>query len=157
MIGVKAGKSLLKEWAMEHLAEEGETPIIITEAIAVSQIKDLAPHFDGTGFIVHDDTALLRQVVLAPDVMIANEKMHLHSSVRQLGQFAQETDMALRHDLTELKPIVEHVAQKIDGSGFCLDAIKEIHEPPLARAARRKRSATKVRIGKEVYHGNQCR
>ena len=101
--------------AVEQQAQQFEARVGVAQTVAVGQVELLAADFGGQCLAVQDDAALLLQVVAAPNVVVADEEMHFHPEVRQLGHLAQKARVALGHDGLELVPEVEHVAQQVDG------------------------------------------
>ena len=98
-----------------------------------------------------NESALVLQVSVCPDVVVAGEEMHLHTHVGQFGQLAEEARVALRHHVAPLAPEVEHVAEEVDGARLCLYAVKETNQPSLLRAAVVDGPRAKVGIAKEIY------
>ncbi len=101
----------------------------------MGQIELLAIDFCGEGLFVQNQSALLCEVIVAPDIVVACEEMHLHTHIRQLRQLAQEAGIALGYHRLELIPEVEHIAHQVDGIGLELNLFQEIHQSAFLCAA----------------------
>ena len=118
---------------MEQESQQLESRIRVAQSVAVCQVELLAVDFGSQRLTVQDDAAFLLEVIAAPDVVVADEEVHFHAEVRQLGQFAQEARVAFGHDGLEFVPEVEHVAQQVDGRSLVLDAVQEADQPAFLR------------------------
>ena len=94
----------------------------------------MAIYFGGLWLFVQDDTTLLLQVFVCPDVVVAREIMTLHSHICQLGNLAEEARKALRYHVAVFIPEVKHVAQQVDGGSLLLDAVEEAHQSAFLHA-----------------------
>ena len=77
----------------------------------MGKVELFAVDFRSERFAVDDDSAFFSQVVSAPNVVVAGEEVYFHAYVRQFGQLAEKTGVALGHNRTELVPEVEHISQ----------------------------------------------
>jgi hypothetical protein len=80
-------------------------------------------------------STFLDEVVAAPLVVVALEKVHFHSHVGQFAYFAKKACVSFRHDIGVFKPEVEHVAEHIDGFCLVLYGVKEVDETALMGAS----------------------
>ena len=106
-----------------------EFPVAVTQSVSVSQEKLLSVNLTGQRFPVNDDSTFLFQVIPAPDIVVADEEMYLHSQIRQFRQLSQEAGIPLGNHQFELIPEVEHVAQQVYGCRLMLDAVQKVHQP----------------------------
>ena len=150
--GVYAGKEPLQDGVVEHGPQGAELPVGVAQSVAVGEVEELASELHGHGAVVHDGAALLGEVVLAPDVVVADEEVHLHAAVGELAHLAEEAGVALGHHVAVLEPEVEDVAQHIHGRGLLLYLVEEVDQPPLAGTHRGECAAAQVCIGDEVNH-----
>ena len=150
--GVYACKHPLQYGVVEHAAQEAELTVGISQAIAMGKVEHLTSYLNRKGFVVHDYAALLDQIVLAPDVVVADEEVHLHSSVGELAHLTEKSCVALGHHVAVLKPEVKHVPQHVYCRGLVLYGVKEVYQPPLAGTHRGECAAAQVCIGDEVNH-----
>ena len=97
--------------------------------------ENLAIDFGGKRLFVENDTTFLLQIVIGPDVMVADEEMHLHPIISQFGEFAEKAAVTSWHHIFVFIPEIEHVAQKINGSRLMLDAVEKAHQTALVHAA----------------------
>ena len=107
---------------------------MVAQAVAVGQIEYLSVYFGGYRLGVEGDAALLLEVIVGPDVVVAGEEVHLDAHVRQLGKLAEEARVALWHNVFVLVPEVEHVAEQVHGGGFRLYVVEETHQAAFLRA-----------------------
>ena len=96
-----------------------------------TQSEEAAVDVHHAALRVERDTTFLLQIVAHPQVVVAREEMHLHAHVRQLANLSQQAGVALGHHGLVLVPEVKDVAEQIDGGGFVLDAVEEVHQPAL--------------------------
>ena len=135
---------------VEHGAEKLELAVAAPQSVAVGEVKELPVEVHHQAVPMHRHAAFLLEIVVHPKVVVAREEMHLNAHVRQLADFAEQARVAFRHHRAVFVPEVEHVAQQVHGGRLVLDAIEEIHEAALLRAAVRNGKAAKVRVGKEI-------
>ena len=83
------------------------------------------------GVIHHMRSQLLFEVIAHPHIMISLEEINLYPFVCQLGHLSLETHIALGYHMTILKPIIEHISQKVDGLGIGCNCIQPSHQPTL--------------------------
>ena len=95
----------------------------------MAEVEEAAVDFHHAALRVKRDATFLLQIVAHPQVVVARKEVHLHAHVRQFANLAQQAGVTLGHHGLVLVPEVEDVAEQIDGGGFMLDAIKEVHQP----------------------------
>jgi hypothetical protein len=61
------------------------------------------------------------EVVVNPDVVVADKPDYAYATVGKLGELAEEAHEATRHDIAVFVPVIEYVAQQKDCVGFLLD------------------------------------
>ena len=147
---MQGGEEALHRAAVEQQAQQLEARIGVAQAVAVGQVELLAADFGGQRLAVQDDATLPFQVVAAPDVVVADEEVHFHPEVRQLGHLAQEARVALGHDGLELVPEVEHVAQQVDGRSLVLDAVQEADQAAFLCPSVGDGEGAQMGVGEEV-------
>ncbi len=59
---------------------------------------------------MEEHTAFAMETIKRPNAVIANEVMHLNTSVGKVGQLAEEARVAFRYYVAPFVPEVEHVA-----------------------------------------------
>lgn len=96
------------------------------------------------------DTAFLLQIAVHPDVVVANEIVHLHACIGQFGEFPEETRVSFRSNILVFCPEIEHVAKEIYGGSFVLYLVEEAHKATLLSALVLLCPGTKVCVGEEV-------
>ena len=97
------------------------------------------------------NTALTLQIAEHPYIVVAYEIVYLHTAVCQFGYLTQETGIAFGHNIFVLIPVVEHVAQHINGLRLILDVIKETHQTAFLHTAVINGPGAQMRIGNEIY------
>lgn len=75
--------------------------------------------------VKHREADLVAQVVKQPHVVVAGDPGDFHARVGQLGQLAQEADVATGDDILVLIPVVKDVAQQEQLGGIGLDAVQK--------------------------------
>ena len=132
-----------------------ELPVAAAKPIAVGEEEYLAAYFHCAFLVVEYYAAFLREIVLLPQIMVANEEMDFHTRIGQFADFTEQTGIAARYDGLVLIPEVEYIAKQIYCGGFVLDAVKKVHKSPLLRALMADGKATKVGVGDEIdgFHG----
>ena len=95
---------------MEDAPDEFETFGRIAQTVAMCQEEDLAIELGGLRLLVEDDTTLLFQIAISPDVVVACKVMHLDTHIGEFGDFSQKTGEALGHHIFIFVPEIEHVA-----------------------------------------------
>ena len=130
-----AGEECLQGATVEHGPEQLEFLVVVAQPVTMCQIELLAIELHGHRFAVEDDTALAREVVAAPDVMVPDEEMHLYTHVGQFGELAEKAGVAFGYHQSEFVPEVKHITQQIYGCSFVLDAVEEIDHSALLSAA----------------------
>lgn len=144
------GKEAAQQTTVEEATQASKSFVGIAQTIAMSQIEFLSHDFEGLGAAMDDDTTFLGEVVVAPPVVVARKEVHLHPSIGKLGEFAQETCVSFGHHMAKLVPIVEHIAQQVDGRRLVFDAVEEVHQPSLVHTPMGNGSRAQMGIGKEV-------
>ena len=129
--GMKCRECQLAELVMEDALDELEALAWVAQAVAMGQEEQLAVDLRRLRLLMQYHAALLLQVLIGPDVMVAGEVMHLDTHVGQFGYLAEKAREALRHHILVFVPEVEHVAQQVDGCCLLLDGVEESHEPAL--------------------------
>ena len=147
---MQGGEEALHRVAVEQHAQHLEARVRVAQTVAVGQVELLTADFGGQRLAMQDDAALPLQVVAAPDVVVADEEVHLHPEVRQFGHLAQEARVALGHDGLEFVPEVEHVAQQVDGGCLVLDAVQESDQAAFLRPSVGDGERAQVGVGEEV-------
>ena len=89
------------------------------------QEECLTFYINALWLVVHDNAALPGEVVFAPDIMVAGEEVYGYAGIGQLGQFAQQTGVALGNGIAVLEPEVEYIAQHVQALGLWLYLIQE--------------------------------
>ena len=92
------------------------------------QEKCLAVEVEGERLAMKNHPTFLLQVSIRPDVVVANEIMHLDTAVGQFGQFAKEACVSLGNNMAVFIPEVEHVAKKIDSLCVLLYLVKKTYQ-----------------------------
>ena len=129
--GMDAGEEALTQAIVEDAAQELELAVLAAQPVAMAQVEEAAVDVHHAALRVERDATFLLQVVAHPQVVVAREEMHLHAHVRQLAYLAQQAGVALGHHGLVLVPEVKDVAEQVDGGGFVLDAVEEVHQPAL--------------------------
>jgi hypothetical protein len=111
-------EQLLAYLVVEDGTYDLERRIRVTHAVAVCQEECLAVEVEGERLAMNYDTTFLLKVTISPDVVIANEVMHLYTAVGQFGQLAKEACESLGDNMAVFVPEVEHVSKEIDS--FCV-------------------------------------
>lgn len=73
---------------------------------------------------IDDSPERLREIILHPHVVVARKIMNLNPLRVQLLQTGEQRDVAFRHHVAVLEPIVEDVAQKEKMLKFILLILK---------------------------------
>ena len=129
--GMDAGEEALAQAIVEDAAQEFELAVLAAQPFAMAQVEEAAVDIHHAALRVERDATFFLQVVAHPQVVVAREEMHLHAHVRQLAYLAQQAGVTLGHHGLVLVPEVKDVAEQIDGGGFVLDAVEEVHQPAL--------------------------
>ena len=108
--GMERRESPLTGAIMKNTLDKFEALIGITQPVAMCQEEDLAIKLSGLRLLVEDNTALLFQITVSPNVVVACEVMHLDTHIGEFGEFSQEAGEALGHHIFVFVPEVEHVA-----------------------------------------------
>ena len=95
---------------VEDALDELKTLVGIAQSVAMCQEKDLAIEFSSLRLLVENDTTLLFQIAIGPDIVVACEIMHLNPHVGEFGEFTQEASKTFGHYIFIFVPEVEHVA-----------------------------------------------
>ena len=74
---------------MENGAQKAERLAVVAQSVAMCQEECLALNLNNLWLIVHDNAALLGQVIFAPDVVIASKEVNGNAHVGKLCQLAQ--------------------------------------------------------------------
>ena len=148
---MERGKHELAEAVVEHGTYQFELLVGIAQTVAVGQVEHLAVDFGGDRLLVQYYSALLLQVVVGPDVVVAGEVVHLHTHVGKLRELAQKASVATRHHILVFIPEVEHVAKQVYGAGLLLDRVKEAHEAALLHALVRNGPRAEVGVAQKIY------
>ena len=82
--------------------------------------------------------------------MVADEEMYLDTSVCQFRNLAEQPCVAFGDDVLVFVPVVEDVAEQVDGGCLLFDFIKEVDEPSLVCPAVLQRTRAEVGIGEEI-------
>lgn len=85
---MKRRKGPLTGAIVEDALDEFETLVRIAQTIAMCQEENLAVDLCRFGLLVEDNTTLLFQIAIGPDVVIAREIMHLDTHVSQFRDFS---------------------------------------------------------------------
>lgn len=150
--GGYTGKQPLQHGIVKHAAQESELAVGVTQPIAMSQIEEFALDIYSHRFIMHDDTTLLGEILLAPEVVVTDEKVHLYTMVGEFAHLAQEAGKPLRHHVAVFEPEVEYVAQHIHGRSLVLYRIEEIDQTAFTHTHRGECAAAQVCVGDEINH-----
>ena len=124
----------LADAVVEDGTYEAEFTVGIAQSVAVGEEERASVDFGGQRLPVDDDTTLLLEIAVCPDVVVAGKEMDFDTHVCQFGQFAEETGVATGHDITVFVPEVKHVAKEIDGGGLVLDAVEETDQTAFVHA-----------------------
>ena len=154
--GMNGGEEHLQHSVVQHAPQKTVLEIAAHIAlVAMGQKENFVVQLYGVGMTVNNHTTLLLEIIATPGVVVAGEEMHLYASVGELGYFTQETGEALGNDQFELVPVIEHIAQQINGGSTLFDTVEEIHQPALLGARVLQGTTAKVSIGQEIYvlHG----
>ena len=100
---------------------------------------------------MHNHAALLLEIVVHPQVVVARKEVYFNTVVREFGNLSQQPCVAFRHDVAVLVPEVEDVAEQVYRGSFVLDAVEEVYEPSFLHASVRYGEAAEVCVGDEVY------
>src|SRR5574344_2640816 len=120
---------------MEETAEHLEVFVGVTQSVAVPQVEHFTVNFGCDRFLVKNNAALLLQISVAPDVVVAQKVMHLYAEICQFRELTQKSSIAFGHHIFIFVPEVEHVAQQVNGVSFVLDAVEKLDKPAFLRAA----------------------
>ena len=129
--GMYGRKHPLAHGRMEDAANELKRLTWVAQSVAVGQEEHLSIDLCRFRLLVQDDTTLLLQIIVGPDIVVAGEVMHLDAHVRQFRDFPKESGEAFRHHIFIFIPEVEHVAQQIHCRRLLLDGVEESHESAL--------------------------
>ena len=141
----------LTEAVVEHTLYELELAVGVAQSVAVRQIEHLVVYLHRLRTCMNYHSALVVQIAIRPDGVVAREVVHLNAHIGKLRQFAEEARVALGHRITPLIPKVEHVAQQIYGTCLGLYRVKKTHKPALLSAAVFDSPRPEVGVRKEIY------
>lgn len=149
-IGVDAAVEPLGEGAAEHFFEQLVAMIAGAKAIAVGD-EELFP-VDGApdGVVMHGDVELFFEVAEHPEVVVAGESLYFKSIVGQLGELAEEADIALWDNILILEPGIEKIADEIEQAGIGFDGIEPGANAFFALEAGGAIGDAQMKIGSEV-------
>ena len=139
---------------MKHPTQKFELFVGIAQSVAMSQIEQFAVYVNGHRLIMHDNTTLFCEILLAPKVMVADKKVHLYPHIGKFGHLTLESRESLGHHIVVLEPKVEHVAQHVHCRCLVLDTVKEVDQAALACTHRCECAAAKVCVRDEINHVN---
>ena len=108
--GMEGRESPLTSAVVEDALDELKALIGIAQAITVSEKENLAIEFGGLRLLVEDNTTLLFEILVSPNVVVARKVMHLDAHIGEFGDFSQETGETLGYHIFVFVPEVEHVA-----------------------------------------------
>ena len=148
---MKRAEQHLAEAVVEYTLYELELAVGVAQSVAVRQIEHLVVYLHRLRTCMYYHSALVVQITVRPNVVVAREVVHLNAHVGKLRQFAEEARVALGHRITPLIPEVEHVAQKIYGTCLGLYRVKKTHKPALLSAAVFYSPRPEVGVRKEIY------
>ena len=136
---------------VEDFPEQLEFCVVVAQSVTMRQEEYLSVDLCRDGLLVDDESTLVVQVAIGPQVVVACEEVDLHAHVGQFRELAEETGVAFGHHIPVFVPEVEHVAQEIYGGGLVLYRVEETHQPALLRAAVLNGPRAQVGIGKKIY------
>ena len=73
---------------MENPSDELERLVGVAQSVSMSQEEHFSVNLGGQRLFVKDDTTLLFQLVVGPDVVVACEVVYFDAHIRQFRQFA---------------------------------------------------------------------
>jgi len=82
-VGMQPTEGPLAEPVVEDGAQEAERLALVAQPVAMCQEECLACYLDGLGLMVHDNAALLSEIVLAPDIVIACKEVNVNAHIRE--------------------------------------------------------------------------
>ena len=82
-VGMQPAEGPLAEPVVEDGAQEAERLALVAQPVAMCQEECLACYLDSLGLVVHDNAALLSEIVLAPDIVIACKEVNGNAHIRE--------------------------------------------------------------------------
>ena len=86
--GVQSVEKHLAKAVVKHLPQQLKRVVGVAQPIAVRQVEHLTIYLRCKRFLVYNQSALLFQVAISPQVVVSHKEMHLNAHVRQFGQLA---------------------------------------------------------------------
>ena len=120
-----SGIEPLAHLIIETPAREAVHGGLFTHIIAMRDEYLFALGLDNGAPIEDGHVQLIAQVVEQPHIVIAGDPRELHASISELGELAQETDVAAGNHILVLVPIVQDVAQQVELGRIVLDTIQK--------------------------------
>src|ERR1700761_443177 len=109
-IRMQARKQPLAELTAKYFFQDFVKSVARAEAIAVVQVKLFAAALNFELIGNDGGVQLFFKVIEHPHIMVPFKKIKLYACVRQLGQFSEETDIALWHYGFVLEPKIKYIA-----------------------------------------------
>ena len=109
---MQAGKAPLQKRVRKSLFHELEIVVAWPEAIAMGNEERFAIAFDYLLLSVKDNTQLLWQVIIHPDIVVARKKMNGNPTVNNLRYGAKEPGKPTGYNFSVFVPKVENIAHQ---------------------------------------------
>ena len=98
------------------------------------------------------DSALAREVVADPHVVVPGEESHTDAAVGQLGELAQRADKPFGDHPPVFEPEIEDVAYEKDRLRIAGRSVEPRHEPSFHTPGRGFVAGAEVHVGSEIDH-----
>ena len=72
------------------------------------------------------DAEFRRQVIINPDVMVADKPDYPYATVGKFRELTEETHETARYDVSVFIPVIKYITQQKDCVGFLLDGIEKV-------------------------------
>lgn len=136
--GMYSAEEGLAEMAVEEAAQHAVAEGLAAEGVAVAE-EELDAVDSGSdssiGGVDYSQAYLIAEVVEKPDVVITYKPDDFDTGVGHAGELSEKTDVAAGHDGAVFIPVVEDIAEQIEGTGVVLDGLQEVHDAVFVRSA----------------------
>ena len=116
------------ESVVEDPLDEQVLALLAPQSVAVPHEAAVPVDVEQSRFTVDYRPERLREIVLHPHVVVACKIMDFNTLRVQLLQAGEQREVALRHHVAVLEPIVENIAQQEQMLECSLLVLKQLHE-----------------------------
>ena len=138
---------------MEYRAQHPVAQRLPAEIIAVAQKEKSAVYtsFYPSVFRIYNlDAYLGLHIIEQPYIVIAGEPYNLYAGIGHACQLPEKTDVAPGHYRAVLEPVVEHIAEQINGTSIVLYAAQKRYNTILMRSGIGDIARPQVHVAKKI-------